>query len=856
MRRSLFLAIAGTTVLAMMLLLLLAGASVGQTDPPASGDWTVSDTTLVQDQTVDLNGDLTVTSTGRLTLKNVKLRIQLNADGQHGIEVQNGGELYIIDGDGDSSTTADASRVTAVPTSFGYYFINRAGSTLRISDSFIENCGHTGSTGQTRWGVYVATDDAVISGTTIASGSYGLVLEGGTITVTDSSINNNTYHGITTTDADLTVSGTTLADNGYDGVRIVRGDAVIDGCNIITNRDGVVVRTGANVTIANSLIKGNTEGLLQQIDANVIVRNCTFRGQTRYGVHVTDRGNLDISDSLITGSTRSGLFANNLVIITSTGSTYANNVYGVRLNMLCDMTSEGDTFRGNTNSGVYLETTSDLLIISGTVKSNSGGIKGEGGSTIEAWSTTVKDCFFEGYSLTNTDLVLHDGEISNCTGGGVVPDADSSASWTVHTGNSSVLSDADSTLTGGMAIHGDTVLSGSTIIFKDYSDLTSDGGAQDWQNVTIRPFDSSSVVGFEIKGTASGSAWFLTLESAGSISMPTQNPMVSVPFEFHRSTFTDSGNGIIVSADDVVFDRCTFTSNNRGVSVVDHITRFENCSFSANNIDVRVDHAKAILVNSSFDPTRISQGLGGAWSAWWVVHIDVKFPSGHAAPGAQVEVRDVKDNLVFLGTTNANGHISEVLLLEHVTDEDVPDDRTPHTFNATSGASQNETIVDVDSHVTVTILLKDSDAPVLVVTSHNDGDHIANPTLVLRGTATDGGSSVFRVEARISTQAWSQATGTDSWEVTFNLPGDGTYPLTVRARDYALNVAIVYLNLTLDTRAPQLVLLVPPTPANNSLVGSNSGHGWDELHPQPDPGRRYERLLDHGRGHGRELGYH
>jgi hypothetical protein len=213
-------------------------------------------------------------------------------------------------------------------------------------------------------------------------------------------------------------------------------------------------------------------------------------------------------------------------------------------------------------------------------------------------------------------------------------------------------------------------------------------------------------------------------------------------------------------------------------------------------------------------------GPGDRWSAWWTVHVKVEFPTGGVAAGATVTIEDAKGATVFSGTTDATGHIYNIMVLEHVTTGTVRDARSPHVFNATLGLSTNEDGLDVTGHAKVIIEIADGSPPDLAVTSHSDGDHIRTPTLVLRGTAYDAGSSVYRVEARIATQAWQTCTGTDSWEWTVGLPGDGTYPISVRARDVALNTITVYLNLTLDTEVPTIDVSVPPSPSNNSLVGS------------------------------------
>ncbi len=825
MRERTILALAGAVSMSALVLLILAGGALGQTDPPSTGDWVVADTTVVSDQTVDLHGNLLVTSTGMLTLESVNLRIHLSSDGEHGIEVQTGGTLHITDGDDDPDTTGDASVVTAVPNTRSYFWINNGGCTLRVFNSQITRCGYVPSVGPTRLGVYIATGDATIVGTSIDDNLHGIVLDHATITVTDSSITNCTYHGVNAQDSILTFTGCTMADNGYEGARIVRGDATMTDCVIVNNRNGLVARTGANVTLADSLVRGNTDGILGQIDAHLVVDNCTVRAQTQYGIHMEDRGTLEVIGTVVMGSSRTGLYAYNRITVTSSGSTYRNNVYGAQFNTQCTIRSTDDTYTRNTNSGVYLEDTADLVIMGGLVTDNSAGVKAEGGSSIVSWDTTVSDCDFEGYLLTNADLELHDGAIVNCTGGGIVPDPDSTSEWTVHPGNSSTLQDADVTITENFWVHGDLTLRGSNVHLRVQQGVTvddgfvCDGGAQDWQNASFRPDQPGDDCVLRIEGTATGAAWFLTIQG-----LTGGWPVVQTAFEFHRCTFRDSEYGLVVGSEGVVLDRCTFIDNGMGADVAGVEVRFENCTFqSTGPTDVRArdEGGHAVMVNSTFDPAKVVLATAeDRWSAWWVVHVHAEFPSGYAAPGAVVEIRDSGDNLVFSGTTNGVGDIYGVLVLEHTTDSSGKDARTPHNFSATLGSSHVDGPVDVTGHMRVNLVLADPDPPVLNVTSHSDGDHVRTRTLVLQGTATDEGSSVYRVEASVATQSWELATGTDAWEWSHTFSADGTYPLRVRARDYALSEVVVYLNITVDTEPPDIELQVPPTPGNNSVVGS------------------------------------
>ncbi len=820
-----FYALAGTAVMTLLLVLLLAGGSAGQTDPPASGDWTVSDTTVVTDRNVDLHGDLVVTATGSLTLENVTLKIFVASPGEHGIEVEAGGTLTLRDGDGQASTTADATSVTAQPANRAYYFIVRADATLRITNSLITRCGYVPSVGKERQGLYIATDDAIITGTSFDDCLQGLVVEDGTAIAIDSTFTNSTYNGVLGEDADVTLRGCIMADNGYEGARFFRGDAVLDGCQVLNNRDGIFIRTGCNATINNTIVKGNRDGIFMELDPVVEVLGCTFQANTQDAISAKDRVTLTLRDTLLGGNTRSGIKALNGIVITSSGNTIRNNVYGVQLNMNSRMTSVGDTFRGNTNCAIYLKSTSSLVIIEGTLTGNVVGIKGEGTSSVEAWATTMEECTFEGYKLTDTDLDLYDGRILNCTGGGVVPDTDSVTRWFVNTGNSSALVNADSEFTHNILVWGDLTLDDVTVGFHSGSTnygISCQGGYQDWSNVTFRNEGSTGGVIFRIQGTATGRAWFVTLDDAYT-SAPNDHPIIEVPFELHRCTFRNSLYGLYVAHKDVVIDRCTFSGNTRGVEVDTATVRFDNCTFSGNSVwDVHVtDSGHAALVNCSFDPAKV--GLGGAsdeWSAWWTVHVKVSFPTGQRVSGADVTVRDRENVVVNSGTTGPSGYLHDIPVLEHVTTQAARDDRGPHLFRADFGTSWGGGYVNVTSHLWVDINVTDPYPPTIELTSHSDGDHISDPVLVLRGTASDAGSGLYRVEARIATQGWQTVTGLEDWEWTTTLSWDGTFPFSIRARDNALNEVIYHFNLTLDTEAPDIDLQVPPTPGNNSLVGS------------------------------------
>jgi parallel beta-helix repeat protein len=76
--------------------------------PPADGDWIIDEDFTIEDQTIILNGNLIVQSTGNLTLRNITLKMNCSFPGEHGILAEGGGSLSIY----SSSITSISSNNT------------------------------------------------------------------------------------------------------------------------------------------------------------------------------------------------------------------------------------------------------------------------------------------------------------------------------------------------------------------------------------------------------------------------------------------------------------------------------------------------------------------------------------------------------------------------------------------------------------------------------------------------------------------------------------------------------------------------------------------------------------------------
>lgn len=82
--------------------------SITGTPPPESGDWTISDTTIVENSTLIINGSIVVDSQGALILRDTEIYMNLEYDGQYRIDIY--GNLTML-----------RSLITAYNASNSYY---------------------------------------------------------------------------------------------------------------------------------------------------------------------------------------------------------------------------------------------------------------------------------------------------------------------------------------------------------------------------------------------------------------------------------------------------------------------------------------------------------------------------------------------------------------------------------------------------------------------------------------------------------------------------------------------------------------------------------------------------------------
>ncbi|UCC93421.1 MAG: right-handed parallel beta-helix repeat-containing protein [Thermoplasmata archaeon] len=233
-----------------------------------TGDWNVGtgDDLMYANQTISLDGNLTVSDGGALILSNVTLIL-------HGGEFD-AQEILVFDG---SLSIIEGSEVRAEDPDFNYYFQVYEDATFVLTDSNVRDCGRLFNLLGIQAGLYIASDDVTIANCDITFGYGGLFIDGVGITVEDCLIKDNTWIGVYVDHrAAPTLKGCSIVDNLREGIMVKdQSDLTLDECFVRGNLRGVVV-DGAFMAADGTAISGNEE---VDIDlpyfSQVELSNCT-----------------------------------------------------------------------------------------------------------------------------------------------------------------------------------------------------------------------------------------------------------------------------------------------------------------------------------------------------------------------------------------------------------------------------------------------------------------------------------------------------------------------------------------------------------------------------------------------------
>lgn len=150
-------------ILLFVMLVVLPGTVGAQNcSYTGTGDWVVNTTDICLNETITLNGNLTIESGGNLTLENVTLNVNAASDG--GVVIDNQGSLQILDSEINSSS------------GFAYLFWTNPGANFLLKDSYLHKVGFSSSNLKEN-GLYILSNDSEISGSTITDSYFGVVFK-------------------------------------------------------------------------------------------------------------------------------------------------------------------------------------------------------------------------------------------------------------------------------------------------------------------------------------------------------------------------------------------------------------------------------------------------------------------------------------------------------------------------------------------------------------------------------------------------------------------------------------------------------------------------------------------------------
>ena len=277
--------------------------SIVGSQPPPSGDWLITGLTIVDSETLIINGSIIVENGGVLVIKNSTIYMNLARDGEYWIEVRTGGNLTVINS-------------TIAPYDTSRFFIRVfPGALFRLDGAEIWYVGVAGD--PQSQGLWIATDNVLINNSKIYYAYVAIYLDGA---------------------KDVLIQNTATWECKY-GVKMVNADSI----NVETNNQiqaseyAILLLSSRNIVINTNTITGNIY-LLSTSNSSIsrnALKGYIYLASASNNVNITqndvDKGFIRVAysnNTRISGNrfiTRGGLY-----FVESYRNTVTNNRIGLR----------------------------------------------------------------------------------------------------------------------------------------------------------------------------------------------------------------------------------------------------------------------------------------------------------------------------------------------------------------------------------------------------------------------------------------------------------------------------------------------------------------------------------------------
>lgn len=315
--------------------------SIIGTPPPSSGIWSITDYTVVENETIIVNGSIFIQNGGTLELRNTTLLMNLTSDGEFRIEVYSGGNLTVIN-----------SNITAYNITNNYYIKVDMDASLYVDSSEISYAGFG-------WGV--ATGLLIYANNTIIKNSYihhnfvGIYLNANDSILINNILKNNTDSGIRLFNSNSNIIENNSITNSTYGIFLSNShnNSILRNKVVNANSNGMYIYQSSNNTMSENIITNNSiYGIyLSQTWGNEIVKN-TFLNNSPFGIGIFYSKDISIFDNSIHNNSQHGIY-----LFRDTNVNISNN-----------------TLLWNKVSGVYLGYSNRSIISENIIKHNSYGV--------------------------------------------------------------------------------------------------------------------------------------------------------------------------------------------------------------------------------------------------------------------------------------------------------------------------------------------------------------------------------------------------------------------------------------------------------------------------------------------------
>jgi parallel beta-helix repeat protein len=401
------------------------------------GDWVIDDTKMVNGLSGQMNGSLTILPSGNLTLRNSKIQFNNSYKGQYGVEVNPGGELYILDNDDDPQTTGDQTVISTLDM-VNTSFFNVVNAKLFIRNSKISNFGFDGRIVEDDWTVESAPDVLTID----KIKNRGLYLGNSVATIENSVLSNN-FAAILLDNSDAkNIKGNVFSNNTF-GIfyNNVNNNSISE--NTFDNNDGlsIYILNSENITIEYNTInspvsirsviglygqgcKDNTifsnnltvgENGIKLIDAgrNNNITNNNFKNQNN-SIFIQSTYWNTIMNNNFENIDDSSVYLESAHYTSITGGYTEGSKYGYFLENSNDLVISDIDMNDLTHSGLYLNNIKEIEINRLSINSSSYGLYVYGGKLLNSIDLSITNCTTGIYCSESTGKFdIFDSKIEN-----------------------------------------------------------------------------------------------------------------------------------------------------------------------------------------------------------------------------------------------------------------------------------------------------------------------------------------------------------------------------------------------------------------------------------------------------------